>query len=71
MIFDLTLTKLALVLESSALTKINQERCVRIFYDVVKVVYYKPEGLNKPQLRMKKIAPRLPEPNSTFVYESI
>ena len=57
--FDLTSKKLFVLLESGVLAKANHERCVRIFYDVAKVVHYRQERLNKPQLKMKEIASAL------------
>jgi hypothetical protein len=57
--FTLTSKKLFILLESGVLEKSNQERCVRIFYDVAKIVHYRQERLNKPQLKMKEIASAL------------
>lgn len=57
--FDLTSKKLFVLLESGVLEKGNLERCVRIFYDVAKVVHYRQIRLNKPQLKMKEIASAL------------
>lgn len=57
--FALTSKKLFVFLESGVLEKGNQERCVRIFYDVAKIVHYRQERLNKPQLKMKEIASAL------------
>jgi len=57
--FTLTSKKLFVLLESGVLEKGNHERCVRIFYDVAKVVHYRQERLNKPQLKMKEIASAL------------
>ena len=57
--FDLTYKKLFVLLDSGLLEKSNHERCVRIFYDVAKIVHYRQERLNKPQLKMKEIASAL------------
>lgn len=57
--FELTTKKLFVLLESGVLEKGNHERCVRIFYDVAKVVHYRQERLSKPQLKMKEIASAL------------
>lgn len=57
--FDLTSKKLFVLLDSGVLEKGNHERCVRIFYDVAKVVHYRQERLHKPQLKMKEIASAL------------
>src|ERR1700676_229973 len=56
---ELTAKKLFVLLESGVLQKGNHERCVRIFYDVAKVIHYRQERLNKPQLKMKEIASAL------------
>jgi hypothetical protein len=47
------------VLKSGALKKDNHERCIRIFYDATKIIYYRQERLNKSQLRMNQIASAL------------
>jgi hypothetical protein len=57
--FDLTYKKLFVLLASGVLEKGNHERCVRIFYDVAKIVHYRQERLRKPQLKMKEIASAL------------
>jgi hypothetical protein len=57
--FALTSKKLFVLLESGVLEKGNHERCIRIFYDVAKIVHYRQERLNKPQLKMKEIASAL------------
>ncbi len=56
--FELTSEKLFTLL-SRALEKGNHERCVRIFYDVAKIVHYRQQRLNKPQLIMKEITSAL------------
>lgn len=56
--FELTPQRLFALL-SGVLEKGNQERCIRIFYDVAKIVHYKQGRLNKPQLKMKEITSAL------------
>lgn len=47
------------LLGSGKLARGNSDRCVRIFYDAAKVIYYKQERLHKSQLKMKEIAAAL------------
>ncbi len=72
--FALTSKKLFVLLESGVLEKGNHERCVRIFYDVAKIVHYRQVRLNKPQLKMKEIASALTlvefYHSSTFRFEA-
>jgi len=71
--FVLTPEKL-LTLLSGVLEKGNHERCIRIFYDVAKIIHYRQQRLNKPQLKMKEITSALLlvdfYHNSTFRFES-
>jgi hypothetical protein len=59
---------------SGVLEKGNHERCIRIFYDAAKIIYYRQHRLNKPQLKMKEITSALLlvdfYHNSTFRFES-
>jgi hypothetical protein len=57
--FDLTPKRLFVLLESGVLKKGNCERCIRIFYDVAKIIHYRQTRLNKPQLKMKEITSAL------------
>jgi hypothetical protein len=71
--FELTPGKLFTLL-SGVLEKGNHERCIRIFYDAAKIVHYRQQRLNKPQLKMKEITSALLlvdfYHNSTYRFEA-
>jgi len=45
-----------LLLKSSLLSKKNRERCARVFYDAIKIVFVRQEKLKKPELKPKEIS---------------
>lgn len=47
------------LMDSGVLKKGNYERCARVFYDAIKIVHYRQERLNKPQLKMTEISSAL------------
>jgi hypothetical protein len=55
----ITPEKLFGILKSGALRKENYDTCIRVLYDAVKIIYYRQERLNKPQLKPSEIASAL------------
>lgn len=46
-------------MKSGVLKKGNHERCIRIFYDAAKIIYYRQERLGKSQLKPKEVSAAL------------